>query len=223
MVCLVSFIIAFIFLGGLTLKLRSLTRATVLAVGCLVLPVTSGLAATAKPGHSGRTVSRKRTHTVPKVVVPQGWPRYVLIPKLRVKAPVESLDLSKATPLHAPYRWGDVAWYDRGPKPGETGRASIYGHLDSTCCPAVFYRLRDLKPGDITEVQYKTGRPLKFKVLWSQNYANNKLPLKFMFGPSLEHGLVLITCSGVFHRDGTGYDHKLIVYTRLLLPNGKLG
>jgi hypothetical protein len=32
-----------------------------------------------------------------------------------------------------------------------------------------------------------------------------------------------MTCAGAFHLDGTGYDHKLIVYARLVLPNGKLG
>jgi hypothetical protein len=44
-----------------------------------------------------------------------------------------------------------------------------------------------------------------------------------MFGRTHERGLVLVTCAGVFHRDGTGYDHKLIVYARLVLPNGTLG
>jgi Sortase domain len=209
-------------LGGLTVTFRTLSRATILALGCLALPLSSGMAATSKPGHSGG-VAKKHTHAPAHVAVPAGWPRFVMIPKLHVKAPVESLDLSKATPLHAPYRWGDVAWYSRGPRPGALGRASVYGHLDSTCCPAVFWHLKDLKPGDIAQVQYKTGNPLKFKVLWKQNYANNKLPMKFMFGPSREHGLVLITCSGVFHTDGTGYDHKLVVYARLLLPNGQLG
>ncbi|HCG03384.1 MAG TPA: hypothetical protein DEV93_22960 [Chloroflexi bacterium] len=158
-----------------------------------------------------------------KVVVPAGWPKFVMIPRLNVRAPVESLDLSKSLPTHAPYRWGDVAWYDRGPKPGQLGRANVFGHLDSTCCPAVFWQLKTLKPGDIAEVQYKKGSPLKFKVIWSQNYLNSKLPIKFMFGPASQHGLVLTTCSGVFHTDGTGYDHKLLVYARLILPNGSLG
>jgi hypothetical protein len=44
-----------------------------------------------------------------------------------------------------------------------------------------------------------------------------------MFGRNRQRGLVLITCSGVFHYDGTGYDHKLLVYARLILPSGQLG
>ena len=50
----------------------------------------------------------------------------------------------------------------------------------------------------------------------SQVYPNNKLPMKFMFATTRERGLILITCTGVFHRDGTGYDHKRLVYARLI-------
>jgi hypothetical protein len=192
-------------------------------IGCFALTASGALAASPKPAHSKPVVSSKKTHKPVKVVVPAGWPKFVMIPRLNVRAPVESLDLSKSLPTHAPYRWGDVAWYDRGPKPGQLGRANVFGHLDSTCCPAVFWQLKTLKPGDIAEVQYKKGSPLKFKVIWSQNYLNSKLPIKFMFGPASQHGLVLTTCSGVFHTDGTGYDHKLLVYARLILPNGSLG
>jgi len=157
------------------------------------------------------------------VTVPRGWPTSLMIQKMGVKARVEGVDLSKAIQVHAPAKWGDVAWYTRGPRPGEVGRASIYGHLDSYCCPAVFYKLKYLKAGDTVQVVYAKGRPLTFKVMWQGVFANTNLPIKFLYGGSTEHGLVLYTCSGVFHRDGTGYDHKLIVYARLVLPNGKLG
>jgi len=157
------------------------------------------------------------------VTVPSGWPKSLTIQKIGVKAPVEGVDLAKASEFHAPAKWSDVAWYTRGPRPGEVGRATIYGHLDSTCCPAIFYKLKDLKAGDTVQVTYAKGRPLTFRVLWQGIFANTKLPIKFLYGGSTEHGLVLFTCTGVFRRDGTGYDHKLIVYARLVLPNGKLG
>jgi len=178
-----------------------------------------GLAAFSVLGSSAPT-SAASSNTV---TVPRGWPKSVTIQKIGVKASVEAVDLSKASQVHAPAKWGDVAWYTRGPRPGEVGRASIYGHVDSTCCPAVFYKLKDLKAGDTVQVNYAKGRPLTFRVLWQGNFANTQLPIKFLYGGSTEHGLVLFTCSGVFHRDGTGYDHKLIVYARLVLPNGKLG
>jgi sortase (surface protein transpeptidase) len=145
------------------------------------------------------------------------------IPRLAVKAPVEANAFRTVNDLKAPYKWGDVAWYDKGPRPGDAGNADVVGHLDSTCCPAVFYQLKYLKPGDRVQVQYKTGKPLNFRVMWSHVYWDNQLPLKWIFGPNRQRGLVLITCSGVFHYDGTGYDHKLLVFARLILPSGQLG
>jgi hypothetical protein len=156
------------------------------------------------------------------MAVPAGWPKIFSMPRFGVRAPVEALKFSAVADIHAPYKWGDVAWYVRGPRPGEGGRATIFGHLDSTCCPAVFWQLHSLRPGDVVQVAYKTGNILKFRVMWQGTYLNARMPLKFMFGRSREHGLTLITCTGVFHRDGTGYDHKLVVYTRLILPSGKL-
>ena len=75
--------------------------------------------------------------------------------RLRINATVEDLELNKPTASSAPYKWSDVGWYDRGPRPGAIGHAVIYGHLDSLCCPAVFYRLKDLHPGDVVRIDYK--------------------------------------------------------------------
>jgi hypothetical protein len=138
-----------------------------------------------------------------------------MIPKLHVDAPIESLNFRTVSEEMAPLRWNDVAWYDLGPKPGDMGRSEIWGHLDSTCCPAVFYELKTLRKGDSVEVRYKKGRPLTFRVQWSAEYPNTALPLRFMYGPSRDRGLLLFTCAGIFHYDGTGYDHKLIVYATL--------
>ncbi len=67
------------------------------------------------------------------------------------------------------------------------------------------------------EIAYGNGRLLAFKVLWQRVYPNQKIPVRFMFGATRERGLVLMTCTGAFHR-GTGYDHKRLVYARLISP-----
>lgn len=156
-------------------------------------------------------------------LVPPGWPKLLAIPRINVKAPIESIAFNRVADLSAPYRWGDAAWYSRGPRPGDPGRAAIVGHLDSYCCPAIFWELSTLQPGDAIQVAYRTRQTLTFKVMWKHVYLNDQLPVGWMFTPTHERGLALITCAGVFHRDGTGYDHKLLVYARLLLPSGRLG
>lgn len=159
----------------------------------------------------------------PAYRVPPGWPVSMYIPRIHLTAPVESVALKSVADFKAPFKWGDVAWYDRGPRPGDVGRATVFGHLDSYCCPAAFYLLKTLKSGDLVQVKYKTGAPLTFRVMWGTTFPNTRLPISFLFGTVHERGLSLITCAGVFHRDGTGYDHKMIVYARAVLPNGQLG
>jgi sortase (surface protein transpeptidase) len=147
---------------------------------------------------------------------PPGWPQTVLVPRLSVLARIEPVNMMHPADSEAPHRMDDVAWYSRGHRPGERGRAELFGHLDSTCCPAIFYQLRTMKPGDLVQVRYKTGKPLTFRVRWQATYSRTRLPLSFMYGPTTDHGLMLVTCSGLFHRDGTGYDHRLIVYATLI-------
>jgi sortase A len=219
---------------------RSMLRIVLLAIACVVLPVSAAVAAGPSSPHSTHvsvakkkthtaakkthSAPRKKTHQTVKVKLPAGWPTKIVIPKIKVNAPVESLDLSKHLPQAAPFRWGDVAWYDRGPKPGQVGHAAIFGHVDSTCCPAVFWFLKDLKAGDVVEAAYKKGNPVKFRVMWSESYSDLQLPIKFLFGASKQRAMVLVTCAGIYRGVAHGgYDHKLVVYARMILPNGKLG
>jgi sortase A len=147
---------------------------------------------------------------------PPGWPQAVVVPRLSVVALIEPVAMTNAADTEAPHRMNDVAWYSRGHRPGDRGRAEIFGHLDSICCPAIFYHLRTMKAGDLIQVRYKTGKPLTFRVRWQATYLRTRMPLSFMYGPTTDHGLMLVTCAGVFHRDGTGYDHRLMVYATLV-------
>jgi len=155
--------------------------------------------------------------------VPSGWPKQLQIPRIRVTASVEDKSLSNVADLHVPSKWDEVAWYDRGPRPGDRGRATIFGHKDSTCCPAVFWRLGELRSGDTLRVIYTGGRTLTFRVLWEKVYQSTRLPMTWLFGHTRDRGLTLMTCAGEFHRDGTDYDKTRVVYARVLLPNGRLG
>lgn len=147
---------------------------------------------------------------------PPGWPQVVSVPRLSVVAKIEPVAMTKLADSSAPRRMDDVAWYSRGHRPGDRGRAELFGHLDSTCCPAIFYHLRAMRRGDLVQVRYKTGKPLTFRVRWQATYPRTHLPLAFFYGPTTDHGLLLVTCTGIFHRDGTGYDQRLVVYATLV-------
>lgn len=190
------------FLGG-SMSARviaSRVLVLVLAVAILASPQTTSAKPRSKPYNP----------------VPAGWPRVLMIPRISVRANVEAIALKRGPDFKAPYKWGDVAWYNSGPRPGDRGHANIFGHLDSTCCPAVFWYLKSLVKGNTVGVTYRNGKTLWFRVLWRATYWNRNLPLKFMFGPAKQRGLILMTCAGAFHLDGTGYDHKLLVYAKFI-------
>jgi sortase A len=187
-------------------------RAISLAVGATVL---AGLPLILSTG----TVSAR----IKNDLVPQGHPTQVVIPRIGVRAALESNGLSRASDAHAPFKWEDAAWFSRGPRPGDVGKALVFGHLDSTCCPAIFWNLNSLRTGDRVQIVYPAGRTLTFQVVWSHVYWNKDVPTHWLYDRGQQRALVLDTCSGVFHAGDEGYDRKLFVFARLILPNGHLG
>ena len=155
--------------------------------------------------------------------VPGGWPVALEVSRMGITAHIEDIALQLPSNAHAPFEWNDVAWNWLGPRPGEHGHATIFGHLDSYCCPAIFWHLRDLVPGDIVTVVYAHNKTVSFRVMWQKEYLNGDIPYNWMYTTHGQRGLVLATCDGDFHTDGTGYDHKLVVYARMIMPNGALG
>jgi hypothetical protein len=60
--------------------------------------------------------------------------------------------------------------------PGQLGPAVIAGHVDSRTGPTVFYRLRDLRPGDRIRVVRADGRVVRFEVESLARYPKRELP-----------------------------------------------
>jgi hypothetical protein len=57
-----------------------------------------------------------------------------------------------------------VGWYKLGPRPGDPGPAVLVGHIDDRTGPAVFYHLRQLRPGDEILVGRRDGTTSRFLV-----------------------------------------------------------
>jgi LPXTG-site transpeptidase (sortase) family protein len=142
-------------------------------------------------------------------------PAELVIPSIRVDAPVEHVGTTADGAMDVPKQWNDVAWFDQGYKPGQPGSAVIAGHLDSTTDKAVFWDLNKLKPGDKVLVKSQDGVQLTFQVVSDEVYPFDRAPLQRIFGPSSQPMLNLVTCNGIFDRGTKNYDKRLVVYTRL--------
>jgi hypothetical protein len=55
------------------------------------------------------------------------------------------------------------SWFTEGPEPGERGAAVVAGHVASLSGPGVFYRLRDLQPGDVIRIRLRDGEVVRYQ------------------------------------------------------------
>jgi hypothetical protein len=138
-------------------------------------------------------------------------PTQVRIPSIAVDSPLESLAVDAAGALQGPVDFGKAGWYAAGVGPGEIGPAVIAGHVDSAAGPAVFYRLRDLKAGDVIEVA-RGDRWIPFRVVASERYPKNQFPTERVYRPTPVPELRLITCGGTFDRTRRSYEDNIVVY-----------
>lgn len=142
-------------------------------------------------------------------------PTELLIPAIKVDAPVEHVGTTPDGAMDVPKEWNDVAWFDQGYRPGEPGSAVIAGHLDSTTDRAVFWDLHLLKPGDNVILKADDGGQKTFVVVGTEIYQFDQAPLQKIFGAAAAPMLNLVTCNGTFDRGAKNYDKRLVVYSQL--------
>jgi hypothetical protein len=114
-----------------------------------------------------------------------------------------------------PHQWDTAGWYAAGTRPGDPGSAVILGHVDSKSGPAVFYRLRELRPGDRVEVVRADGSRVRFAVQRVEQYPKARFPTADVYYPTLTPMLRLVTCGGAFDQDLRHYVDNVIVFATL--------
>ena len=114
--------------------------------------------------------------------------------------------------LRVPEDVEHVGW-DGSAQVGEPfGSTVIAGHVDSaTDGIGFFVRLRRIKVGDTITLRADSHQ-LKYRVTSVRTVARKALASDTQaFKQTGQHRLVLITCTGNFHRDRGGYDSNLVV------------
>jgi LPXTG-site transpeptidase (sortase) family protein len=139
-------------------------------------------------------------------------PLAVSIPAIGVTSSLVPLKLDRAGALQPPDDFVHAGWYVGAPTPGDQGPAVIAGHVDSRKGPAIFFRLRDLKPGDQVIVTRSDHRTARFKVVEVQRYPKNAFPAARVYMPTPDAALRLITCGGSFDYARRSYRDNIVVY-----------
>jgi LPXTG-site transpeptidase (sortase) family protein len=138
-------------------------------------------------------------------------PARLVIPSIGVDASVIVLGIDENNVMQAPQSGEQVAWYDFSAAPGSPGNAVMSGHVDYSRAPAVFWRLRELKPGDRLLVYGRTGEEYRYTVGDVVSYRTAGPPVEQILGATTYEALTLITCDGTFDPNARAYDHRLVI------------
>jgi hypothetical protein len=171
--------------------------------------------------------ARRANHPVPTVrvagiryqVTPMGRsvPVAINIPHIKARAEIISLGLTSSgtvgvPSLNTPFL---TSWYKNGPTPGSPGAAVIFGHVDSAAVgPAVFYRLGNLRPGDLVYVTLKDGRTALFRVYSAALYSKAEFPDNTLYSYTSWPSLRLVTCGGDFDYATGHYLSNTVVFAQ---------
>jgi len=198
--------------------------AAVLLGGVLVMGVAMAglLVLTGRPGHPPWTTS-----AAPDGLPPLGTPAQLpqpatpaatlpvelLIPAIEVHTSLVRLGITQQGTLQVPNSSSVAGWYTGSPRPGEIGSSIIAGHIDSHLGPGVFFRLRELRPGDRIYVRQADRRLAVFRVTGVHQYPKARFPTAAVYGPVPDAELHLISCGGTFDYATHSYLSNIVVYS----------
>lgn len=195
--------------GRVEAALRSATTTTAAPIQEPGDPALPGPAPTTTVTPSLRFTVSEST-LVPKAPVPVA----LRIRDIDVSAPVVAHGVNRTTgEMSVPSNVEDVAWYQYGPSPGQAGSAVLAAHVDLESQGAgVFFRLDQLEPGDVVEVEFDDGSRQTFEVEARVRYEKTEIPLDVIFATEGPPVLTLITCGGGFNPSVRSYDSNVVVY-----------
>jgi len=165
------------------------------------------------PKH-GQVLAEQSVPT-PKTM-PAATPVRLRIDKIDLSAPVVGINLKADGSLDTPPLPDEVGWYNGSPTPGQLGPSVIDGHVDQIGGIAIFWRLRELAPGDIIQVDRADDSTATFRVDALQEFPQDNFPTQQVYGHINYAGIRLITCGGEFNTDTHRYSHNIVVFGSLV-------
>jgi LPXTG-site transpeptidase (sortase) family protein len=174
--------------------------------------------AEAHQDNEGRDETPVLKDAVDSYRVAPSLPRVVTIDKVKVRARVVSMDVNPDNSIQAPINIYDAGWYTGSAKPGEPGAALIDGHASGATRQGLFAYLDTLTVGDVIKVERGDGTRFVYEVVYAEIVNKDEVDMTALLKPydGVAQGLNLITCTGKYIKDQKTYDHRAIVYTKLV-------
>lgn len=166
--------------------------------------------ATPSEGRAGTAVSS----------LPESAPVSMRIASIGVRSAVNRVGLNPDRTMQVPQpgpEYDQAAWYRFSPTPGETGPATIIGHVDSAADgPSIFAELAELTPGARVQVTRADQRTVTFAVDAVRTFSKDDFPREAVYGDTAGPELRLITCSGDFDGFAGSYEENTVVFARMI-------
>jgi hypothetical protein len=193
----------------------------------LLVALVAGCEATASvdptpPTGTVRTGTGSTTAPPTTTGLGRSTPARIEIPRIGATSTLTSLGLNQDQTVEVPpiEQRMQAGWYSNGPTPGEVGPAVVLGHVDGQGKPGIFFRLRELRPGDKILITRDDGRTLTFVVERVQQVAKAEFPSDEVYGDTSRPELRLITCGGSFDHSAKSYRDNTIIYAVLAGEGG---
>ena len=142
-------------------------------------------------------------------------PSRLKIPSIGVDAVVDRAGILPDGSMGVPNSLWTSSWLSTGPRPGQAGSSVIAGHR-GIGTPALFSHLENVHEGDRIYVSDATGGELLYAVTRVASLDLSAATQFEVFGPTTQQQLVLVTCFGAYSRSTHTYDHRLVVFSRLV-------
>ena len=162
-------------------------------------------------------------HTIPAAyfqgsVFPEqsgpGLPVRLKIPSIKVDALMEYVGLTPDGAMDVPKNRDNVAWFEPGQVPGESGTAVIAGHYGRQYGKgSVFDNLYTLRKGDKVYIEDEKGAGIVFVVRESRRFAATADATDVFGSDDGGAHLNLITCEGAWDKSEQQYPSRLVVFT----------
>ena len=143
-----------------------------------------------------------------------GLPVRLKIPAIGVDSAVISVGLTSDGAMDVPKDPTDVAWFNLGPRPGESGSAVINGHYGwKNNIPAVFDNLHKLREGERISVEDEKGVTTTFIVREIRIYDKDDVAFGVFESDDGKAHLNLITCMGDWNQVEKTHSERLVILT----------
>jgi hypothetical protein len=159
---------------------------------------------------------------IPDPMLASSPPVSISIPDINVRSKLMEVGLNpdgtiQVPPLNDLPLTNEAAWYKYSPSPGQVGPSIIEGHVDSARYgPSVFFRLGELKPGNLVDISLADHEVTVFKVTAVRVYPKSQFPTAAVYGFTDYASLRLITCGGGFDDQSGHYNSNVVVFASLV-------